>query len=136
MIRSRRRADLVHYVFAAFFGLLFEWTVLGNGPGSNAFQLGMIAMWTTFCFGPRILTRDEANLTLSSRRFWRFFAVTAIGLAVMTLLISNPKARLVVSVVVLSAQYMVMSAWLLSISWRSTARRTFDVKHDVASDDP
>lgn len=55
LILSTWKGDILHYMAAGLGGLGIEWVLLGNGPESNAFQLGMFAMWMTFCFGPRIL---------------------------------------------------------------------------------
>ena len=60
-ILSQWKGDILHYMAAGIGGLGVEWVLLGYGPGSNAYQLGMFAMWTTFCFGPRVLTRDSSH---------------------------------------------------------------------------
>lgn len=125
-LKSVWKADLSHYLLSGTGGLAFEWTLLGNGPGSNAFQLGMFAMWTTFCFGPRILSRRDPQLELSRRRFWRFFAVAAALLTAVGLLVSDPKPRIVAIVLGLSAIYLALSLWLLGLAWRT--RRGPDLK--------
>lgn len=117
---SRWTADLMHYLFVGLFGLLVEWTLLGNGPGSNAIQTGMFAMWTTFGFGPRILTRVSPAVKNSSRRFWITFGAAAILLTLMVLLASTPGAKVVTAVVALSVMYICWSLWLLLIAWRSS----------------
>ena len=42
------KADILYYLAAGMGGMGIEWGLLGNGPGSNANQIGMFAMWTTF----------------------------------------------------------------------------------------
>ncbi|MFV1996011.1 MAG: hypothetical protein ACC661_11305, partial [Verrucomicrobiales bacterium] len=103
-------------------GLAVEWGVLGNGPQSNAFQPGMFGMWTTFCFGPRVLSRPSPPNAKGKRRFWIAFGITAIPLTASILLTPDPKARLVVAVLGLTASYMIWSVWLLGLGW-SAGRR-------------
>lgn len=61
VISPQWRGDVLHYLACGLCGLGVEWILLGNGPDSNAFQLGMFGMWTTFCFGPRVLTRESPS---------------------------------------------------------------------------
>jgi len=119
LVSSTWRADVLHYVGAGLGGLAFEWVLLGNGPGSNAIQLGMFAMWTTFCFGPRVLTRDSRLIEKVSRRFWIAFGIAAAVLTAFVLMASGPDARVVISVLGLSGTYMVWSVWLLILAWRT-----------------
>jgi len=115
---SAWRGDILHYVTVGFGGLMLEWIFLGNGPGSNAFQLGMFAMWTTWGFGPRILTRDSLAAGKRHLRFWRAFTIVAIVLTVTILLLPDPKIKLVISIVALTITYMIWSAWLLICGWQ------------------
>lgn len=119
LVSSTWTGDLLHYMIAGIGGLAFEWVLLGNGPGSNAFQPGMFAMWTTFCFGPRVLTREVPELDGARRRFWRVFATAAVLLAAIVLVAPNPNAKVVLSVIGLSASYIAWSMWLLILGWRS-----------------
>lgn len=118
VIGSPRGADLIHYALCGIGGLAIEWTFLGNGPGSNAFQLGMFGMWTTFCFGPRVLTRTPRMDAALRRTFWRVFTVVAVALAVTVAALPTPAAKVVVAVLGLSGAYVVWSAWLLWIAHR------------------
>ncbi len=120
---STWRGDILHYLTVGFGGLGFEWVLLGNGPESNAFQLGMFAMWTTWGFGPRILTRDSPTAGKSYLWFWRAFTIVAIVLTMAILLLPDPKIKLVVSIVVLSIIYMVWSLWLLIFGWQNHRRK-------------
>lgn len=115
---SRWKGDVLHYFGSGIAGLAFEWILLGNGPGSNAFQLGMFAMWTTFCFGPRILVREPIVSTALARRFWMTFTITSILLTIVVV-VATGKARVVVAVLGLSAAYIVWSLWLLRLAWVS-----------------
>ena len=117
-IRSTWRADLSHYFAFGVFGMAFEWFLLGNGPGSNANQLGMWAMWTTFGFGPRVLTRALAETRKLRRNFWIAFGLVAVALTVGGLLIPASNARIVVVILALVGSYVVWSLWLLVIAWR------------------
>ena len=117
-VSSRWKGDLLHYVGAGIAGLGIEWILLGNGPGSNAFQLGMFAMWTTFCFGPRILTRDPIVGSPRARRFWIAFVI-ASTLLTIAVLVATGKPKVVVAVLGLSAAYMLWSLWLLRLAWIS-----------------
>lgn len=119
LIAARWRADLVHYALVGIGGLSVEWFLLGNGPGSNAFQPGMFAMWTTFCFGPRVLARPAPGIARAKRAFWVAFSVVAVLLTAAVLLTPDPNARVVVVVLGLSASYIVWSLWLLVMAWRS-----------------
>lgn len=119
LISSTWRGDLLHYAGTGLGGLAIEWVLLGNGPGSNAIQLGMFAMWTTFCFGPRILTRRSPVIERGRRRFWSAFAIAAVLLTAIVLLTPNLKARIVIVVLGLSGTYMVWSGWLLTLAWRT-----------------
>ena len=113
------RGDVAHYLSAGFGGLAIEWMLLGNGPDSNAFQWGMFAMWTTFCFGPRVLTRSSARLANARRKFWIAFAVVGVLLTALLLMTPAANAKLVLAVVGLSGTYVVWSAWLLLLAWRT-----------------
>lgn len=127
VVASRWRGDLLHYAGSGLGGLAVEWVLLGNGPGSNAFQPGMFAMWTTFCFGPRILTRASVVGTRRPRRFWIAFVVVGLPLALGVAAVPG-KAKIVFAVLGLSAAYIVWSLWLLLLAWsdRRTARSRFD----------
>ncbi len=118
-ISSTWRGDILQYLLVGLIGIAIEWVILGNGLGSNAFQSGMLAMWTTWGFGPRILTRDSPILEKFRKRFWSAFIITALLLVVTVLLTPNPKAKLVISVLALSATYIVWSVWLLIAGWRT-----------------
>ncbi len=122
-IASTWRGDILHYLTVGFGGLAFEWLLLGNGPGSTAFQLGMFAMWTTWGFGPRILTRNSTTVTKGYPRFWGAFTVVGILLTLTIKLLPDPKAKLVISVLALSVTYMVWSVWLLILGWRNHSCR-------------
>ncbi len=117
VVDSRWRGDLLHYVGVGIGGLAIEWTILGNGPESNAFQTGMFAMWTTFCFGPRVLSREANVGSPPVRRFWVTFAITSALMTVCVLAVPG-KAKIVAAVLALSAAYVVWSLWLLRIAWR------------------
>ena len=123
VVSSTWRADLLHYVGSGLGGLAIEWGLLGNRPGSNAIQLGMFAMWTTFCFGPRVLVRPASAPATSVRRFWTAFAVAAAVLTFCVLLFSHAEAKIVIAVVGLSVTYTVWSVWLLILGWRSRPSR-------------
>ncbi|QDT97802.1 hypothetical protein [Gimesia aquarii] len=124
-ISSKWRGDILHYIAAGFFGLMVEWTLLGNGPGSNALQIGMFAMWTTFCFGPRILTRNSPVIEKGRRKFGSAFLITAILLTTFILLTPSPKAKIVITVLGLSGTYLIWSLWLLILGWQSTRSKQF-----------
>ncbi len=119
LVSSTWRADILHYLAAGFGGLAIEWTLLGNGPGSHAIQLGMFAMWTTFCFGPRILTRDFPAMGKSRKIFWAAFSIVAVLLTAIILLTPNPNARVVITVFGLSGTYIIWSIWLLILAWKT-----------------
>jgi len=128
LVASSWKADVVHYLVVGAIGLAIEWTWLGNGPGSNAWQLGMWAMWTTWGFGPRVLTRDSGVLVQGRKRFWSAFITVAILLSATVLIVTNPKFKLVVSVTALSASYLVWSVWLLILGWRSRHGRNMQLE--------
>jgi len=112
-------ADLLHYLIGGVGGLAFEWFLLGNDPGSNAFQPGMFAMWTTFCFGPRVLTRSSIGTGV--RKFWTAFAVVALLMTAFLLIVPpDTGARVVLAVYGLSLSYAVWSVWLLVLARKST----------------
>ena len=113
------KADVLCYMAAGIGGLGVEWGLLGNGPGSNANQLGMFAMWTTFCFGPRVLTRDSSLSQAARRTFWRAFGLTAVLLAAVVLVVQTPEAKIVIAVLGLSGTYLVWSVWMLVLARRS-----------------
>ena len=119
LVSSTWRGDLLHYGPVGVFGLAFEWLVLGNGPASNAFQPGMFAMWTTYGFGPRVLTRSSPAIDRAKRSFWIAFALVALLLTAAILLTPAPKAGLVIAVIGLSASYGLWSLWLLALGWKS-----------------
>lgn len=115
-ISSVWKGDMLHYSIVGFIGLAIEWTLLGNGPGSNAIQLGMFAMWTAFGFGPRVLTRESPLSGRSRRIFWWTFAAAGAALTASILLAPAPGPKVVVAVVGLSATCAV---WLLILAWRA-----------------
>ena len=117
-INADKRADLIHYLAAGCFGLAFEWILLGNGPDSNASQLGMFAMWTTFCFGPRVLSRKTAEATKVRRLFWVFFALFMGAIGLLGMALPHPEVRFVVIIVATIVAYVFLSFWLLVIVWR------------------
>jgi len=118
-VSSTWKGDVLHYIASGLGGLAIEWGLLGNGPGSNAIQLGMFAMWTTFCFGPRVLTRNAAVIDKARRWFWTAFGIAAVLLTVMALLMPSPEAKLVIVVLSLSGTYLIWSIWLLYLAWKS-----------------
>ena len=118
LVSSSWRGDLLHYGLVGVFGLAFEWLLLGNDPSSNAIQLGMFAMWTTFGFGPRVLSRSSPAIERGKRLFWIAFAVAGVGLTAAILLAPDPNARIVIAVVGLSALYGLWSLWLLWLGWK------------------
>ena len=126
VVSSTWKGDVLHYIASGLGGLAVEWTLLGNGPESNAFQLGMFAMWTTFCTGPRVLTRDSPLMKKARRRFWTAFALAAVLLTTLVLLAPAPNARLVIAVVGSSGLNMVWSIWLLILGWRSRQPGRFE----------
>jgi hypothetical protein len=126
------KADLMHYLATGVGGLAFEWILLGNGPGSNAFQLGMFAMWTTFCFGPRVLTRDSVS-PKTRHWFWRVFGAVGTLLALFVFLAPSREARVVLAVLSLSGAYIVWSIWLLVLAWLSRQLVTAELVTEVPS---
>ena len=119
LVASRWRGDLLHYGLVGFFGLAFEWFLLGNGPGSDALQWGMFAMWTSFGFGPRVLTRPAPAIARDKRIFWIAFALVAVILTAVILVTPDPGARIVITVVGLSVTYCLWSLWLLALASKS-----------------
>ena len=118
-LRSVWRGDVLHYAASGIGRLAIEWTLLGNHPGSNALQLGMFAVWTTFCFGPRVLTREALMLHTSRRRFWLAFGAVTAALTAIIALAPSREAKVVLAVLGLSGANMVWSVWLLAMAWRS-----------------
>lgn len=118
-VSSLWKADVLHYLAGGFGGLAFEWILLGNGPGSNALQLGMFAMWTTFCFGPRVLTRELPDMARRIRIFWRCYFIAGVILTLVLLAIPDRNAKIVIAVFGLSGTYLVWSIWLLVLAWQS-----------------
>ena len=118
-LRSVWRGDVLHYAASGLGGLVIEWTLLGNPPGSNAFQLGMFAMWTTFCFGPRVLTREAPLLQAARHRFWLAFGAVTAALTAIIALAPSREAKVVLAVLGLSGANVVWSVWLLAMAWRS-----------------
>lgn len=116
--------DLLHYAATGIGGLAIEWTLLGNGPGSNALQIGMFAMWTTFGFGPRVLARNAAQRAPGRRRFWIAFAVAAVLITAAILLAGTPQAKLLTAVFGLSGTNALWSLWLLALAWTARNRAT------------
>ena len=119
LVASTWQGDMLHYIASGLGGLIVEWSLLGNGPGSSAFQPGMLAMWTSFCFGPRILIRKSSIIDHQRKRFWIAFGITSVLLTSIVLLIRSAKAKIVIAVVGLSGAYMVWSIWLLGLAWRT-----------------
>jgi hypothetical protein len=119
VVSSTWKGDVLHYLASGLGGLAIEWNLLGNGPESNAFQLGMFAMWTTFCYGPRVLTRDSPLIEKAGRRFWQAFGIAAVLITVIVLLAPSPQVKIVLAVVGMSATNMVWSSWLLILGWRT-----------------
>lgn len=115
---SRWIGDLIHFLGSGIFGLAFEWTLLGNHPGSNAIQIGMFAMWTTFCFGPRVLTRKSRSNRRARRRFWFAFFAASLLLISIVLMASSREAKVVLAVYGLTMTYSVWSVWTLVLAWR------------------
>lgn len=119
LVASQWRGDVLHYLACGLCGLGVEWYLLGNGPDSNAFQLGMFGMWTTFCFGPRVLTRGSPLIEAARRKFWLVFGLVAVLSTAIVLLTKNPDAKFVIAVMGLSATNIVWSIWLLVMAWRT-----------------
>lgn len=113
------KGDLTYYVAVGLAGLAFEWFLLGNGPQSKALQWGMFAMWTTFGFGPRVLTRPSPAIKRGARWFWLAFAVAAAVLTAGLLLAAGHGPKVVIAVFGLSGTYVLWSLWLLVLAWRS-----------------
>jgi len=132
-VSRRLIADIACYFTCGISGLAIEWTLLGNSPSANpnAIQIGMFCMWTTFCFGPRLLVRtDEATHRLR-RRIWQFFGAYFVLSTVIGLLIPAPQTRFVVIIFVSVAAYIginVLLLWLMIRQHRneSTRRRVLD----------
>lgn len=112
------KADIAHYVLSGLGGLAVEWNLLGNGPGSNAIQIGMWAMWTTFCFGPRVLVRKPALFSGSNRRLWLAFGIVSTILTLSVLVMPARDQKVVVAVLGLTISYVLWSVWLLVMARR------------------
>jgi hypothetical protein len=118
IVPSRWAGDLLFYGTAGFGGLAIEWTFLGNGPQSNAFQLGMFAMWTCFVFGPRVLSRESPAALRFRKRFWLSVLLAALALTPAILTAGGPIGKTYVAVYGLSGLYIVWSCWLIFAAWR------------------
>ena len=114
-IRRQLTADIVCYFACGVTGLAVEWLLLGNSPAANpnAFQIGMFCMWTTFCFGPRLLVRDDDSTRSLRRRIWMFFGGYFVLSTVLGLLIPALQARFVVIILTSVAAYLGMNGLLL-----------------------
>ena len=134
-VSSQLRADITCYCACGLSGLAVEWTLLGNSPAANpnAIQIGMFCLWTTFCFGPRLLVRkDDSNRRLR-KRIWQFFGVYFVLSTVISLLIPAPQTRFVVIILVSVAAYIGMNVLLLWLMFRQ--HRNEIAERQVLDDD-
>lgn len=122
IVPTRWAGDLLFYGVAGFGGLAIEWTFLGNGPESDAVQLGMFAMWTTFVFGPRVLSRENPAKPKFRKRFWIIVLLAALVLTPAILTAGGPIGKIYAAVYGLCGLYIGWSCWLLFTAWRD--RRT------------
>jgi len=63
---SGRKADVLFYLFFGFFGLGFEWFVIGNSPWEtpDANQIGMFSFWVAIAFMPRIFISAKKGIAM------------------------------------------------------------------------
>lgn len=114
-IRRQLTADIICYFACGVTGLAVEWLLLGNSPAANpnAFQIGMFCMWTTFCFGPRLLVRDDDSTRSLRRRIWMLFGGYFALSTAFGLLIPAPQVRFVLIILTSVATYLAMNGLLL-----------------------
>jgi len=119
-VSRRLTADIASYVACGLSGLAVEWVLLGNSPAANpnAIQIGMFCMWTTFCFGPRLLIRQDDSTRLLRRRTWQFFGAYFVLSTIIGLLIPAQPTRFVVMILVSVAAYIGMNILLLWLMFR------------------
>lgn len=129
---SQRKADMVWYFVCGFAGLAFEWIVLGNSPGANpqAFQSAMFSMWVTFCYGPRVLTRDDEKRPALKRAVWRVLGAWFVVSSLCGMLIPDPKARFVAILLLSFGAYYVMNGLLI---WITLSRPKHDSPPKIVS---
>ena len=115
MIRRQLTADIFCYFACGVVGLAVEWFFLANSPAANpnASQIGMFCMWTTFCFGPRLLVRGDGSTRSLRRKIWMFFGGYFVVSTVLGLLIPAPKTRFVVIILTSLVAYTGMNGLLL-----------------------
>jgi hypothetical protein len=114
-IHRRLTADITCYFASGVTGLAVEWLLLGNSPAGNpnAIQIGMFCMWTTFCFGPRLMVRQDDSTRSLRRRIWMFFGGYFALSTVLGLLIPAPQTRFVLIILTSVAAYLGMNGLLL-----------------------
>ena len=81
--------------------------------GSPLVKRGKFCMWTTFCFGPRLLVRDNESTRPLRRRIWMFFGAYFALSTVLGVLIPAPQTRFVVIILTSVAAYFGMNGLLL-----------------------
>ncbi|MCB9924883.1 MAG: hypothetical protein H6822_22070 [Planctomycetaceae bacterium] len=127
-VSRRLVADIACYFACGISGLAIEWILLGNSPSANpnAIQIGMFCMWATFCFGPRLLIRQDDSTRRLRRRVWQFFGAYFALSTVIGLLIPAPQTRFVVIILVSVAAYIginVLLLWLMIQQHRNETTR-------------
>jgi hypothetical protein len=127
-IHRQLTADIVCYFACGLTGLAVERLLLGNSPAANpnAYQIGMFCMWTTFCFGPRLLIRCDDSTRPLRRRIWMFFGAYFAVSTVLGLLIAAPQARFVVIILTSVAAYLGMNVLLI---WLMVKQQRFLEEH-------
>ncbi|MFH1391563.1 MAG: hypothetical protein ABIH20_04595 [Candidatus Diapherotrites archaeon] len=86
---SGRKADVLFYFLFGFFGLAFEWFVIGNSPWGNpdANQIGMFSFWVAIAFMPRIFISAKKGIVILKKSITKYFAVYAIVTTVLGFLL-------------------------------------------------
>ncbi|MAG18194.1 MAG: hypothetical protein CL944_01835 [Candidatus Diapherotrites archaeon] len=75
-----KKADVLFYLFFGFFGLAFEWFVIGNSPWGNpdANQIGMFSFWVALTFMPRIFINKQKEIQPLKKSVTKYFVAYTI----------------------------------------------------------
>ena len=107
-IFRRRSAAVYYYLFFGFFGVMFEWFIIGNSPWKNpdASQITMFSYWAGLFLVPRILIDNNKKIKIIKKSLIGFYLVFSVIMLIVG-----------ISVPYTSAPYFIVLSWIIGYNF-------------------
>ncbi|MFH1308345.1 MAG: hypothetical protein ABIH72_05835 [archaeon] len=107
-------SEILYYIIASTFGLMFEWFLLGNAPWLNldANQIGMFSFWAAVFMMPRIFCLKNENLNKLKKYIKVYFIIYAIILILLGFIIPE-SSKIFILTLVITLGYTIMNVFYL-----------------------